>query len=250
MLLKFLFVLFERQSYKFLPDLFIQMYKAKRKKDFVDMTHSPSLQILGPLFTKENGNLGTSELRTMITVYWSFLCLHSEKPLHGIHRGLWFCLGSFPKVSPYTSCNRLYLEIKGNEVCIQKVCVHATSLSRLRLFATLWTVACQAPLSVGFSRQEYWSGLPCPPPGDLPDTGIEPSSLRSPALAGGFFITSTSWKAHRRGHTIFIEVKVSDLKSTLEATESTSPGGLLEMQVRSGSTGDQPKQYPHLIRTP
>ena len=102
MLLKFLFVLFERQSYKFLPDLFIQMYKAKRKKDFVNMTHSPSLQILGSLFTKENGNLGTSELRTMITVYWSFLCLHSEKPLHGIHRGLWFCLGSFPKVSPYT----------------------------------------------------------------------------------------------------------------------------------------------------
>ena len=105
-------------------------------------------------------------------------------------------------------CNRLYLEIKGNEVCIQKVCVHATSLSCVRLFATLWTVARQAPLSVGFSRQEYWSGLPCPPSEDLPDTGIEPSSLRSPALAGGFFTTSTSWKAHRRGQTVFIEVKV------------------------------------------
>ena len=45
--------------------------------------------------------------------------------------------------------------------------------SRVRLFVTPWTVACQAPLSMGFSRQEYWSGLPCPPAGDLPDSGIE-----------------------------------------------------------------------------
>ena len=53
----------------------------------------------------------------------------------------------------------------------------------------------QAPLSMGFSRQEYWSGLPCPPPGDLPDPGIEPTSLMSPALAGGFFTNSATWKA-------------------------------------------------------
>ena len=59
----------------------------------------------------------------------------------------------------------------------------------------LWTVACQAPLSMGFSRQEYWSGLPCPPSGDLPDPGIEPSSLMSPALAGGFFTTGAIWEA-------------------------------------------------------
>ena len=49
--------------------------------------------------------------------------------------------------------------------------------SRVRLFVTLWTIAKQAPLSMGFSRQEYWSELPCPPPGDLPETGIEPTSL-------------------------------------------------------------------------
>ena len=49
--------------------------------------------------------------------------------------------------------------------------------SRVRLFATLWTVARQAPLSMGFSRQEYWSGLPCLPPGDLPHPGTEPASL-------------------------------------------------------------------------
>ena len=57
------------------------------------------------------------------------------------------------------------------------------------------TVACQTPLSMEFSRQEYWSGLPFPSPGDLPDTGIEPASLTSPALAGGFFTTGTTWKA-------------------------------------------------------
>ena len=57
--------------------------------------------------------------------------------------------------------------------------VKVKSLSRVRLFVTLWTVALQAPLSVGFSRQEYWSGLPFPSPGDLPNPGIEP---RSPAL--------------------------------------------------------------------
>ena len=54
-------------------------------------------------------------------------------------------------------------------------------LSRVRLFATPWTASLQAPLSMGFSRQEYWSGLPCPPPGDRPDPGIEPGSAASQA---------------------------------------------------------------------
>ena len=67
--------------------------------------------------------------------------------------------------------------------------------SHVRLFVTLWTVAHQAPLSMGFCRQEYWSGLPCPPLGNLPNPGIEPVSLTSPALAGGFFTTSTTWEA-------------------------------------------------------
>ena len=57
-------------------------------------------------------------------------------------------------------------------------------------------IACQAPLSMELSRQEYWNGLPCPPPGDLPDPGIEPPSLTSPALAGGFFTTSATWQVH------------------------------------------------------
>ena len=64
--------------------------------------------------------------------------------------------------------------------------------SRIWLFAILWTIVHQAPLSMGFSRQEYWSGLPSPPPGDLPDPGIKPSSLTSPALAAGFFTTTAT----------------------------------------------------------
>ena len=75
--------------------------------------------------------------------------------------------------------------------------MHAYMLSHFsqaQLFVTLWTVACQAPLSMGFSRQEYWSGLPCPPPGDLPDPGIKPTSLMSPALTGRFFTTSATWE--------------------------------------------------------
>ena len=62
--------------------------------------------------------------------------------------------------------------------------------SHVQLFATPWTVACQVLLSMGFSRQEYWSGLSFLTPGYLPDPGVEPSSLTSPALAGGFFTTS------------------------------------------------------------
>ena len=62
--------------------------------------------------------------------------------------------------------------------------------NRVRFFMTPWTVARQAPLSMGFSRQEYWSGLPFPFPGDLSNPGIEPVSLMSPVLAGRFFTTA------------------------------------------------------------
>ena len=64
----------------------------------------------------------------------------------------------------------------------------------VQLFVTPWTVAQQAPLSMGFSRQEYWSGWPFPPPGDLPDPGIKPASLMSLSLAGGFFTTTVTWE--------------------------------------------------------
>ena len=68
---------------------------------------------------------------------------------------------------------------------------------------------------MGFSRQEYWSGLPCPPPGDLPAPGIEPASLMSPALTGGFFTTSTAWGAPCLGRPVlnsrWLTVELSSL---------------------------------------
>ena len=75
-------------------------------------------------------------------------------------------------------------------------------------------VACQAPLSMGFSRQEYWSipghGLPCPPPGDLPHPGIKPASPVSPALAGVFFTTSATWEAHVSGTSANLVIMVAE----------------------------------------
>ena len=78
----------------------------------------------------------------------------------------------------------------GVHACMH-VCVQS-HFSHVRLFAAPWTVACLAPPSMGFSRQEYWSGVTCPSPGDLPNPGIKP---RSPALAGKFFTTSATWEA-------------------------------------------------------
>ena len=80
---------------------------------------------------------------------------------------------------------------------------HACMLScfsHVRLFATLWTVAHQAPLSMGSPRQEYWSWLPVPPPGHLPGPGIKPEPLMLPALAGGFFTIRATWEAQTRSY--------------------------------------------------
>ena len=77
------------------------------------------------------------------------------------------------------------------------MCVHTCSVTKsCPTLATPWTVAHQAPLSMGFSRQEYWSGLPCPLSADLPNPGIELTSLMYPVLAGGFFTSNTTWGAH------------------------------------------------------
>ena len=74
-------------------------------------------------------------------------------------------------------------------MCVH-ACVFMCVLSHVRLFAIPWTVVHQAHLSMEFSSQEYWRGLPSPPPGDLPNPGIKPVSLASPPLAGRFF---TNW---------------------------------------------------------
>ena len=86
---------------------------------------------------------------------------------------------------------RIFINIQ--TFCSAYVC--ARSLQSCLTVVTPWTVAHQAPLSMGFSRQEYWSGLPCLPLGDLPDPGIKPASLSSPALAGRFFTISATYEA-------------------------------------------------------
>ena len=97
-----------------------------------------------------------------------------------------------------------------------RVCV-LSHFSRVRVFATLWAAAHQAPLSVACSTQEYWSGLPCLPPGDLPDPGIEPISIMSPALAGMFFTTSSSGEAliYGRNHRLKINTFKKKVHSSL-----------------------------------
>ena len=115
--------------------------------------------------------------------------------------------------------------------------------NRVQLFATLWTVACQAPRSMEFSRQEYWSGLPCPPLKDLPDPGIEPLSLTSPALAGGFFPTSTTWEGQ------------SDFSSMVKEWEIQHPernSGLRGWSQQQRTPGDSlekhiPGPHPDLL---
>ena len=119
-------------------------------------------------------------------------------------------------------CNLLSINIcihQGNHYCTQDnehmyhpkvslclvtlpsyLCIHSLAYvlaKSLQLCLTLWdSVECSlplSPLSMEFSRQEYWSGLPCPPSGDLPSPGIKLASLKSPALASGFLITSAAW---------------------------------------------------------
>ena len=116
--------------------------------------------------------------------FHSFLSLLSFGNSHYVYVGI-------PDVVPQIS-----VALCNFSVCVC-VCTHArthalSGLSCVRLFAPLWTVAHQAPLSKGFSRQKYWSGSSCPPPGDLPGPGVESMSLVSPALAGRFSTTSAT----------------------------------------------------------
>ena len=115
---------------------------------------------------------------------------------------VWFPLGltglislqskGFSKASPppqYESMSSLVLSLPygSTETFIHDYWKDDMCRSHLRLFATPWTIASQAPLSMEFSRQEYWSGLPFPSPVDFPNPGTTLVSLASPALAGGFF---------------------------------------------------------------
>ena len=119
-----------------------------------------------------------------------------------VEEGIFFIIYLF-------GCSRLQLQHAGSLVAAYRFLVGAFRLqfpacmcmlscfSWVRLFVILWTIAHQTPLSIQFSRQEYWSGLPGLPPGDLPNPGIEPECLTAPALAGGFFTTSATWEAQQ-----------------------------------------------------
>ena len=99
----------------------------------------------------------------------------------------------------YCGSPSIFAELKIYKYLLSESSAMLNRFSRVWLCVTPWTVAHQLPLSVGFSRQEYWSGLPCPPSGDLPDPGIEPASLMPPALAGRFFPTAAIWEAWEEG---------------------------------------------------
>ena len=108
-----------------------------------------------------------------------------------------------PLPTPHLTAHSLHLPSRppscsfpSASACPDVICrVCAQWLSRVRLSVTPWTVALQAPLSMEFSRQEYWSGQLFPSPGALPDSGIEPASLISPASAGRLFTPSATWEA-------------------------------------------------------
>ena len=123
------------------------------------------------------------------------MCILSSSSFNALHLSEIQCAG-YRTEKIYTN---LYedLSFKGLTVwkymcCVCIWCICTQSLSFVWLFVIPWTVACQAPLSMGFSRQEYWSGLPFPTPEDLPDSRIKPMSPASPALAGRFFTTADS----------------------------------------------------------
>ena len=125
-------------------------------------THSSILASRIP-WTEEVGGLQSTGHKEWDTTEW--LHFHFHRPRSGI-------VGLYSKLK------------KKKKACM---------LSHVQLFATLWTIACQAPLSMELSRQKYSRGLPFPTLGDLPDPGIEPTSLVSAALASGFFSTSVTW---------------------------------------------------------
>ena len=192
---------------------------------------------------------GTSSVGTK-----SWLCLTcSLPPLHGdrCSDGWPWTTGGSPKVGAqhvrgdgqfYVRVNPSTLEISP---CI-RVLQRSTILGSIyiyiyavlshficvRLCVTLWTVA-QAPLSMGFSRQKYWSGLPCSPLGDLPDSGIKPVSLTSPTLADRFFNTSTTCKAPLSYICIYISLCCSVAQSwlTLYDPMDCSPPGFSAHEI-------------------
>ena len=118
------------------------------------------------------------------------------------------------------------------------MCMYTCMLSCfgcIRLFVTLWIVVHQAPLSMGFSSQEYWSGLPCPPSGDLPDLGTETASLISPDQAGGFFTSSTIREALTLCKNLQIHLIISSELNFLNFCDTSSNWQAISSIFNQGS---------------
>ena len=139
--------------------------------------------------TQNLGSLCTFAILLLPGVNLFTLVSHEYDSFSMCHVSVTCPLNCIIKTFYKKSCSFLYM-------CVW-VCAWCV-LSRFRnlwLFVTAWNVAHQVPLSMGFFRQEYWSGLPCPAPGDLPDPGIKLSFLMSPALAGRFFTANATREA-------------------------------------------------------
>ena len=111
--------------------------------------------------------------------------------------------------------------------------------SHVQFFATLSTAGCRTPLSMGFSRQEYWSGLPCPPPGGLPNPGIKPTSPMSPALVGWFLTTRATWESPKAW--------LLDLNILLYSQQEASLQKYFFCPDTPGSLHLQAKSSPHRV---
>ena len=142
-------------------------------------------------------SLSISQEKLLMLYRYRTLCrllsplLPSHQDLKVFHRALWVSLVAQLVKNPPTIQETRVRFLGWEDPLGKKKAGHSSILA----WRTPWTVDCQAPLSMGFSRQGHWSGWPCPSPEDLPDPGIEPMSLKSPALAGGCFTTSTTWEA-------------------------------------------------------
>ena len=134
--------------------------------------------------------------KTQRNSWWQNWCFLSFQGAKWVNSPQHFCLpGNMPSLVEVGNCISSWSSRRSFLVCV------LSHFSRVWHFATLWIVACQAPLSMGVSRQEYWSGLPCPPRGDLPNPGVKPMSpalwedslplshQRSPSLSLGIINT-------------------------------------------------------------
>ena len=124
------------------------------------------------------------------------------------------------------------------------MCVRAKSLQSCPTLCSPMDCKPFRFLSMGFSRQEYWSGLPCPPPGDLPDPGIESVSLKPLEFAGGYFTTSSTWKAHSTSLCVHVQLFQSYLTLWTVAHQAPLSIGFSKPEYWSGLPFPSPGDLP------